>query len=96
MIICHLCGRSFKTVEDFEQHIDNDCTSMTQEDTIEYIGTQILHPNGTSEFKKLYPKPSDEFLQRKKPDKDFTEPESTISPSALEEACSQVPIPSLI
>jgi hypothetical protein len=73
MITCHLCGKSFKTVEDFEQHIDDDCKSITEEDTTEYVGTQILYPDGTSEFRKLYPKPSDEFLQRHKSDEDFTE-----------------------
>jgi hypothetical protein len=73
-----LCSKTFKTVEDFEQHINDDCTSITEEDTIEYVGTQIVHPDGTSEFKALYPKPSDEFLQHKKSFKDFTEPASAM------------------
>ena len=46
---------------------------ITQQETIDYVGTQILYPDGTSEFKKLYPKPSDEFLHERQSDKDFTE-----------------------
>jgi hypothetical protein len=39
--------------------------------------------------------PPNESLQDEEPNGEFTEPESAILPSALEEACSQLPTPPL-
>ena len=60
--------------EDFEKHIDMDCSEKNTQ--TEYMGTQIIRPDGKIEFRQLDSKSKtyDDFLQRKKSDKDFTEP----------------------
>ncbi len=75
MITCVYCGVPYNSVEEYEKHMDFDCSQKMINEQVEIIGTQIIR-NGKSEFKILSIKPTiaDEFLQRKPTDEDLTEP----------------------
>ncbi len=87
MITCNVCGTHFLSVEEFEKHLDKNCLSVSQNENVLELTYQAIYQNGKTEFKKIsvalsklrwIKESSDEFLHKKKSDKDLTEPSFAI------------------
>jgi hypothetical protein len=87
MITCNLCGSLFNSCEEFESHIDNNCILVQENDTLIEFTYQAFYSNGKSELRKIniqleklkwIRQLADESLQKKRTDKDFTEPNIAI------------------
>jgi hypothetical protein len=75
MITCNFCGTHFPSVEEYEKHIDTNCSVNESETQIEFIGTQTIR-NGKSEFRILSVRPNlaDEKKQSPRTDEEGTVP----------------------
>ena len=72
MINCNFCGKSFSSPEEFEKHIDHNCSIRHNENVLE-LTYQEIQPSGKIELKKIVigekklkyiRETTDEFLQR--------------------------------
>ena len=82
MITCNFCGTIFNSIEDFEKHIDVQCSDAQTNESITEPFTGIIYPDGRIGFKTLNAKflevdtekSADEKKQSFRTDEDETEP----------------------
>lgn len=53
MITCNFCGIILNSIEDYEIHIDVQCSIAQTNDSITELITGIIHPDGRIELKTL-------------------------------------------